>query len=94
MQVDPSTGGGLPVGGFDVDGDGAFDADDMVDIGGGVMMHVSGIDTGTGISGGFGAPIKAGDKAYVPMGGTSGKIGAPPIASGSLKPRATWRQIQ
>jgi type IV pilus assembly protein PilY1 len=94
MQVDPATGGGLPVGGFDVDGDGAFDADDMVDIGGGVMMNVSGIDTDTGISGGFGAPIKAADKAYVPIGGTSGKIGAPPISSGSLKPRATWRQIQ
>lgn len=94
MQVNPATGGGLPAAGFDVNGDGSFNSSDMVDIGGGVMVNVSGLDTGVGISGGFGKPIKAGDKAYVPLSGTSGKIGAPPISSGTLKSRATWRQIQ
>lgn len=94
MQVSPATGGNLGSAGFDVDGDGSFTAADMIDTGGGVMAHASGLDTGVGISGGFAKPINAGDKAYVPVGGTSGKIGAPPIASGSIKPRATWRQIQ
>lgn len=94
MQVNPATGGNLTSAGFDVNGDGSFTAADMIDIGGGVMAYASGLDTGVGISGGFGRPIKAGDKAFVPIGGTSGGIGAPPIASGSIKPRATWRQIQ
>jgi len=94
MQVNPATGGRLQVAGFDVNGDGSFNSSDLVDIGGGVMVNVSGLDTGVGISGGFGKPIKAGDKAYVPLSGTSGKIGAPPISSGTLKSRASWRQIQ
>lgn len=94
MQVNPATGGGLQVAGFDVNGDGSINSGDLVDVGGGVMMNVSGLDTGVGISGGFGKPIKAGDKAYVPLSGTSGNIGAPPISSGTLKSRASWRQIQ
>ncbi len=94
MQVNPATGGGLQVAGFDVNGDGSFNSSDLVDIGGGVMVNASGLDTGVGISGGFGKPIKAGDKAYVPLSGTSGNIGAPPISSGTLKSRASWRQIQ
>lgn len=94
MQVNPATGGGLQAAGFDVNGDGLFDSSDQIDIGGGVMVNVSGLDTGVGISGGFGKPIKAGGKAYVPLSGTSGKIGAPPISSGTLKSRASWRQIQ
>lgn len=94
MQVNPATGGGLQAAGFDVNGDGSFNSSDLIDIGGGVMVNVSGLDTGVGISGGFGKPIKAGDKAYVPLSGTSGNIGAPPISSGTLKSRASWRQIQ
>lgn len=94
MQVNPATGGRLSVAGFDVNGDGSFNSLDKVDIGGGVMADVSGLDTGVGISGGFGKPIKAGSKAYVPLSGTSGSIGAPPINSGTLKSRASWRQIQ
>lgn len=94
MQVNPATGGRLQAAGFDVNGDGSFNSSDQVDIGGGVMVNVSGLDTGVGISGGFGKPIKAGDRAYVPLSGTSGKIGAPPISSGTLKSRASWRQIQ
>lgn len=94
MQVNPATGGRLQSAGFDVNGDGLFNSSDQVDIGGGVMAHVSALDTGVGISGGFGKPIKAGSKAYVPLSGTSGAIGAPPISSGSLKSRASWRQIQ
>lgn len=94
MQVNPATGGRLQAAGFDVNGDNSFNSSDLIDIGGGVMANVSGLDTGIGISGGFGKPIKAGDKAYVPLSGTSGNIGAPPISSGTLKPRASWRQIQ
>lgn len=94
MQVNPATGGRLLTAGFDVNGDGSFNTSDRVDIGGGVMVNVSGLDTGVGISGGFGKPIKAGDKAYVPLSGTSGNLGAPPISSGTLKSRASWRQIQ
>lgn len=108
MQVNPATGGNITSAGFDVDGNGSFGAGDLIDIGGGVMVHASGLDTGVGISGGFGRPIKAGDKAYVPVSGTAGGGGGgggggcagcggvktPPINSGSIKPRATWRQIQ
>lgn len=94
MQVNPATGGRLLTAGFDVNGDGSFNTSDRVDIGDGVMVNVSGLDTGVGISGGFGKPIKAGDKAYVPLSGTSGNLGAPPISSGTLKSRASWRQIQ
>lgn len=94
MQVNPATGGEPKSASFDVNGDGLFNDADMVDIGGGVKKHASGLDTGVGISGGFGKPIKAGDKAYVPVGGTSGTLGAPPIHSGTLKSRASWRQIQ
>lgn len=94
MRVNPATGGALPSPSFDVNGDGNFNDSDKVDTGGGVMAHVSGVDTGVGISGGFGKPIDAGDRAYVPLGGTSGKLGAPPISSGTLKSRASWRQIQ
>jgi hypothetical protein len=65
----------------------------MVDIGGGVMKNASGLDTGGGLSGGFGEPIKAGDKAYVPTCGTS-DCSAPAVPSGTLKSRASWRQIQ
>lgn len=94
MQVNPSTGGALTMPAFDVNGDGHFNTNDMVDIGGGVMAQVSGVDTGVGISGGFGKPIQAGDRAYIPLSGSSGKLGAPPISSGTLKSRASWRQIQ
>lgn len=94
MQVNPATGGALAMPSFDIDGDGHFDGDDMVDIGGGVKAHVSGLDNGVGISGGFGKPIQAGDRAYIPLSGSSGKLGAPPISSGTLKSRASWRQIQ
>ncbi len=106
MQVAPATGGELSASTFDISGDGLFNAADMIDIGGGVMKNASGLDTGTGISGGFGKPIKAGDKAYVPVAGTgtgdqdededggAGKPKAPAIASGTLKSRASWRQIQ
>ena len=79
---------------LDIDGDGHFDVDDMIDIGGGVKAHVSGLDNGVGISGGFGKPIQAGDRAYIPLSGSTGKLGAPPISSGTLKSRASWRQIQ
>jgi hypothetical protein len=104
MQVSPSTGGAPLTAGFDINGDGSFNSADLIDIGGGVMAHSSGIDTGVGISGGFGRPIKAGDKAYVPVSGTGGGdvddggggggLKAPAINSGALKPRASWRQIQ
>ncbi len=94
MQVNPATGGRLQTTVFDVNGDGSFNSSDLIDIGGGVMVNVSGLDTGVGISGGFGKPIKAGDKAYVPLSGTSGNLGAPPISPSTLKSRASWRQIQ
>jgi type IV pilus assembly protein PilY1 len=94
MQVSPATGGELPTAGFDVNGDGSFNDADQIDLGGGNKANAAGLDTGVGISGGFGKPIKAGDKAYVPLGGTSGNLGAPPIASGTLKSRTSWRQIQ
>lgn len=100
MQVNPATGGNITSAGFDVDGNGSFGAGDLIDIGGGVMFNASGLDTGVGISGGFGRPINAGDRAFVPVSGTAGGGGGgggletPPIASGSIKPRATWRQIQ
>jgi len=94
MQVSPATGGELLSAGFDVNGDGSFNDADQVDTGGGNKANAAGLDTGVGISGGFGKPIKAGDKAYVPLGGTSGNLGAPPIASGTLKSRTSWRQIQ
>jgi len=94
FQVNPATGGALQTAGFDLNGDGLFNSVDMIDIGGGVMKYVSGLDINVGISGGFGKPIKAGSKAFIPLSGSSGNIGAPPISSGTLKPRASWRQIQ
>lgn len=94
MLIDPATGGELPAAGFKVKSGTSYIDAPQVDIGGGVMKHVSGVDSGTGISGGFGAPIKSGDTAYLPTSGTSGEIGTTVINSGSLKPRATWRQIQ
>lgn len=94
MQLNPATGGRLPTSVFDVNNDGSFNNSDMVDIGGGVMANVSGLDSGVGISGGFGTPISAGANAYVPLSGTTAKIGALPIQGKSMKPRASWRQIQ
>lgn len=94
MRVNPATGGALTSPSFDINNDTNFDINDMVDIGNGVMAQVSGVDTGVGISGGAGKPITAGDRAYVPLSGTSGELGAPPIFSGTLKSRASWRQIQ
>lgn len=94
MLSNPATGGALALPSFDINKDGSFNNSDMIDIGGGVMAQVSGVDTGVGISGGAGKPIKSGDRAYVPLSGTSGELGAPPISSGTLKSRASWRQIQ
>lgn len=94
MQVNPSTGGELTMAPFDTNGDGLFNSQDQIDIGGGVMANPGGMNTGVGISGGFGAPIKAGGTAYVPQGGTAGTLGATGISSGTLKSRASWRQIQ
>lgn len=88
MQVDPATGGQLLAPAFV--GLGITE----IDVGGGVMAPVSGLDAGVGLSGGFGVPIRAGDRAYVPLTGTAGTLGAPGISSGSIKPRASWRQIQ
>ncbi len=88
MQVDPATGGQLLAPAFV--GLGITE----IDVGGGVMASVSGLDSNVGLSGGFGVPIRAGDKAYVPLTGTAGTLGAPGISSGSIKPRASWRQIQ
>jgi type IV pilus assembly protein PilY1 len=94
MSVNPATGGQLLSASFDINGDGLFNANDQIDIGGGVMANASGVNSGVGISGGFGAPIKAGGTAYVPQGGTAGTLGATGISSGTLKSRASWRQIQ
>lgn len=88
MQVDPATGGQLLAPAFV--GLGIT----TIDVGNGVMAPVSGLDSNVGLSGGFGVPISAGDKAYVPLTGTAGTLGAPGISSGSIKPRASWRQIQ
>jgi type IV pilus assembly protein PilY1 len=88
MQVDPATGGELLASGFR--GLGVT----TIDLGDGVVANVSGLDAGVGLSGGFGVPITAGDKAYVPLTGTSGNLGATGISSGQIKPRASWRQIQ
>jgi type IV pilus assembly protein PilY1 len=93
MQVNPATGGAPGSATFDVTGDGLFDDKDLVDTGTG-KSAVSGMDTGVGISGGFGKPIKAGDKGFVPLSGTSGKLGTGTVHSGTLKSRASWRQIQ
>ncbi len=93
MQVNLANGGQLQTTVFDVNGDGLFDSNDQIDIGNGVMANISGVDSGVGISGGFGAPIKAGDKGYVPMCGTKG-CDTPPVPTGTLKARASWRQIQ
>lgn len=94
MSVNPATGGRLQLASFDINGDGLFNTNDQIDIGGGVMANVSGVDSGVGISGGFGVPISAGSAAYVPLGGTAGTLGATGISSGTLKSRASWRQIQ
>jgi len=94
MSVNPATGGQLLSASFDINGDGLFNTNDQIDIGGGVMANASGVNSGVGISGGFGAPIKAGGTAYVPQGGTAGTLGATGISSGTLKSRASWRQIQ
>lgn len=94
MSVNPATGGRQQSASFDVNGDGLFNSNDQIDIGGGVLAHVSGVDSGVGISGGFGTPISAGGVAYVPQGGTAGTLGATGISSGTLKSRASWRQIQ
>ncbi|MHB1084992.1 MAG: pilus assembly protein [Thiobacillus sp.] len=94
MLSNPATGGALALPSFDINKDGSFNSSDMINIGNGVMAQVSGSDTGVGISGGAGKPITAGDRAYVPLSGTSGELGAPPINSGTLKSRASWRQIQ
>jgi type IV pilus assembly protein PilY1 len=88
MQVDPATGGQLLAPAFINLGI------TTINVGGGVMAPVSGLDSGVGLSGGFGVPIQAGDKAYVPLTGTAGTLGATGISSGSIKPRASWRQIQ
>lgn len=94
MSVNPNTGSNPLSATFDINGDGLFNSADMVDIGGGVMVHVSGVDAGFGLSGGFGVPITAGDRAFVPLSGTSGILGTLGISSGQIKPRASWRQIQ
>lgn len=88
MQVDPATGGQLLAPAFV--GLGIT----SIDVGNGVMAPVSGLDSNVGLSGGFGVPIRAGDRAYVPLTGTAGTLGATGISSGSIKPRASWRQIQ
>lgn len=94
MSVNPATGGQLQSAPFDLNGDGLFNSNDKIDIGGGVMANVSGVDSGVGISGGFGTPISAGGVAYVPQGGTAGTLGTTGISSGASKSRASWRQIQ
>jgi len=94
MVVNPETGGLPQVVSFDLNGDRLFNSGDQVDIGGGVMVNVSGLDSGVGLSGGFGVPITAGDVAFVPLSGTTGKLGATAISSGVANPRSSWRQIQ
>ncbi|MEW6301494.1 MAG: PilC/PilY family type IV pilus protein, partial [Thermodesulfobacteriota bacterium] len=104
MQVNPHTGGSPASASFDINNDGQFNSADQVNVGGGVMAHVSGVDSGVGLSGGFGVPISAGATAYVPLSGTGGPGGgsgtgvpppeALPIAGDLVKPRASWRQIQ
>lgn len=94
MQVNPVNGGSPLSAAYDLNNDGLFNTNDQIDIGGGVMANVSGVDTGVGLSGGFGVPISAGDRAFVPLSGTTGNLGTAGIASGQIKPRASWRQIQ
>jgi hypothetical protein len=94
MAVNPATGGVPQVVTFDLNGDRLFNGGDQIDIGGGVMVNVSGLDTGVGLSGGFGVPITAGDVAFVPLSGTTGNLGATAISSGVANPRSSWRQIQ
>lgn len=106
MQVNPHTGGNPAAASFDINNDGQFNSADQVNVGGGVMANVSGVDSGVGLSGGFGVPISAGATAYVPLSGTGGPGGgsgtgtgvpppeALPIAGDLVKPRASWRQIQ
>lgn len=94
MQVSSSTGGPPNAAAFNINGDSLFNESDRVDIGGGQMVYVSGVNPGVGISGGFSQPIRAGDSAFVPMGGTAGTLAVPRIHSGRTKSRASWRQIQ
>lgn len=75
MQVDPASGGNLGSAGFDLNRDGSFTTSDRVPTGGGAMDYASGVDTGVGISGGLGSPIRGVGSAYVPIAGTSGAIG-------------------
>ncbi|MEW5967279.1 MAG: PilC/PilY family type IV pilus protein [Pseudomonadota bacterium] len=93
MQVNPRTGGEPASAAYDVNNDGLFNTGDRINVGG-AMVNVSGLDSGVGLSGGFGVPISAGDRAYVPLSGTTGILGTAGIASGQIKPRASWRQIQ
>jgi type IV pilus assembly protein PilY1 len=87
MSIDPFTGARLVETFFDLNGDGVFNADDMVEIDG-VDTVVSGI----GLSTGFSNPSFLGQKMYIPTdGGEISTLAIQPFTTGAS--RTSWREL-
>jgi type IV pilus assembly protein PilY1 len=82
--IDPFTGGNLTQLFFDVNGDGFFDAGDMVD-----GKPVGSVDLGIGMPGN---PVIIGDRLVV--GGSSGEMASMQIRSTLQNRRLSWREVQ
>lgn len=82
--IDPFTGGNLSQLFFDVNGDGFFDAADMV-----AGQPVGSVDLGIGMPGN---PVIIGDRLVV--GGSSGEMASMQIRSTLQNRRLSWREVQ
>jgi type IV pilus assembly protein PilY1 len=87
MSIDPFTGARLVETFFDLNGDGVFNSDDMVEIDG-----VDTVVSGVGLSTGFSNPSFLGQKMYIPTDdGEISTLDIQPFTTGAS--RTSWREL-
>jgi type IV pilus assembly protein PilY1 len=87
MSIDPFTGARLVETFFDLNGDGVFNADDMVEIDG-----VNTVVSGVGLNTGFSNPSFLGQKMYIPTDdGEISTLDIQPFTTGAS--RTSWREL-
>jgi type IV pilus assembly protein PilY1 len=87
MSIDPFTGARLVQTFFDLNGDGVFNTDDMVEIDG-----VNTVVSGVGLNTGFSNPSFLGQKMYIPTDdGEISTLDIQPFTTGAT--RTSWREL-
>lgn len=93
VEVNATTGANLNYSVFDLDANNLFNTADYVDVGGGVMVPVSGVQYTTGIIK-TPAVVSAGEIEYKITSSTSSQINVKTEKGTTGHPRASWREIR